>query len=760
MPAAANGAAGTDGELVVIDGGVAYNFWQFKRTSATTATTASYAAENVVTGDGWGSKSPFLAAGTTAVGSSLLGGLLVKAETDDGSIDHALQLVVDAKLVMSGFTGNAIAGDGSSPTGIVKEGQLLAIAPGTPMPAGLSKLGQEVFTAMQKYGAYVVDVAGGTTNIRAQANAYDDATMTALWHDMGKITPLLQGVSNSGGGTQPPVTQPPVTQPPVTQPPVTTPPVGSTDTTAPKVQWVAANGSGLKNGSGTVRAGDTVRLSVNFNEVVNVSGTPTLKLNSNGTATYVSGAGTNTLQFDYKVGAGQNAADLAITGYNLGGVKDLAGNAVNVAGAPQQPAGTLAVVTTTPPVTTPPVITPPVTTPPVTTPPVGSTDTTAPKVQWVAANGSGLKNGSGTVRAGDTVRLSVNFNEVVNVSGTPTLKLNSNGTATYVSGAGTNTLQFDYKVGAGQNAADLAITGYNLGGVKDLAGNAVNIAGAPQQPAGTLAVVTTTPPVTTPPVTTPPVGSTDTTAPKVQWVAANGSGLKNGSGVVRAGDTVRLSVNFNETVNVTGTPTLKLNSNGTAKYVSGSGTNTLQFDYKVGAGEKAFDLEISGYNLVGVRDNAGNAVNVAGAPHQPAGTLAVLTTPSVNNLAAASSSPISDIAANPAATSGTGLSANIALPASSPGGTSSPNVWSNFGQFAAGGAGLAFGSQTTLGYSAPSQYAGGNQTAADGSLISKMTLLGQYAASSFATTAPSSTAAPSQDAWGGSPIQTLAKSQG
>ena len=480
MPAAANGAAGTDGELVVIDGGVAYNFWQFKRTSATTATTASYAAENVVTGDGWGSKSPFLAAGTTAVGSSLLGGLLVKAETDDGSIDHALQLVVDAKLVMSGFTGNAIAGDGSSPTGIVKEGQLLAIAPGTPMPAGLSKLGQEVFTAMQKYGAYVVDVAGGTTNIRAQANAYDDATMTALWHDMGKITPLLQGVSNSGGGTQPPVTQPPVTQPPVTQPPVTT----------------------------------------------------------------------------------------------------------------------------------------------------------------------------------------------------------------------------------------------------------------------------------------PPVGSTDTTAPKVQWVAANGSGLKNGSGVVRAGDTVRLSVNFNETVNVTGTPTLKLNSNGTAKYVSGSGTNTLQFDYKVGAGEKAFDLEISGYNLVGVRDNAGNAVNVAGAPHQPAGTLAVLTTPSVNNLAAASSSPISDIAANPAATSGTGLSANIALPASSPGGTSSPNVWSNFGQFAAGGAGLAFGSQTTLGYSAPSQYAGGNQTAADGSLISKMTLLGQYAASSFATTAPSSTAAPSQDAWGGSPIQTLAKSQG
>ena len=195
MPAAANGAAGTDGELIVIDGDVAYNFWQFNRTSATSATAASFGAENVVTGDGWGSKSPFLSAGITAVGASELGGLLVKAETDDGSIDHALQLVVDFKSCQSGFTGSAIAGDGSSSTGIVKEGQLLAIAPGTPMPSGLSALGQEVFTAMQKYGAYVVDVAGGATNIRAQANAYDDATITALWHDMGNITPLLQAVT-------------------------------------------------------------------------------------------------------------------------------------------------------------------------------------------------------------------------------------------------------------------------------------------------------------------------------------------------------------------------------------------------------------------------------------------------------------------------------------------------------------------------------------------------------------------------------------
>ena len=125
MPAAADGAAGTDGELLVIDGDIVYNFWQFDRTSLTTATAVSFGQENVVTGDGWGSKSPFLSAGITAIGSSMLGGLLVKAETDTGVINHALQLTVDFKLANSGFTGDAIAGDGSSATGIVQEGETL-----------------------------------------------------------------------------------------------------------------------------------------------------------------------------------------------------------------------------------------------------------------------------------------------------------------------------------------------------------------------------------------------------------------------------------------------------------------------------------------------------------------------------------------------------------------------------------------------------------------------------------------------------------
>ncbi|MCT4495642.1 hypothetical protein [Bosea minatitlanensis] len=601
MPAAANGAAGTDGELIVIDGDVAYNFWQFKRTSATTASAASFGAENIVTGDGWGSKSPFLGAGITAVGASQLGGLLVKDEVNDGSIDHALQLVVDSKLVQSGAIGQAIASDGSSASGIVKEGQLLAIPPGTPMPAGLSKLGQEVFTALQKYGAYVVDVAGGTTNIRAQANAFDDATMTALWHDMGNITPLLQGVSGGSGSSGGTTTTPPTTTPPVvTDPPATTNPP-------------ATGGSSGGSSSGK--------------------------------------------------------------------------------------------------------------------------DTTKPTVQWVAADGPGVKNGTGTVHLGDTVYLTLKFSEVVTVSGTPTLSLDDKGTASYVGGSGTDTLQFAYKVAAGQNTADLEISAYNLAGVKDKAGNAVNVSGAPHQPAGTLAVDT----------------RGDTTAPKVQWIAVNGSGITNGNGTVRAGDTVRLSVNFNEAVTVDGTPTLSLNSNGTAKYVSGAGTDTLQFDYKVQAGDKASDLEVSGYNLAGVKDKAGNAVNVSGAPHQPAGTLVVAAASSSGSTRQAARVAATDLAAPAttaeAATTATAASGTDASAAASTG------TWFG-GNRHGSGSDFSFGNRRTVGYPGAQDGVAG-ATSSQGSAMSRLALLDQYAASSFAT--PAAISGGAAQAWWNNPAQTLAK---
>ena len=178
----------------MIDGDIVHNFWQFKRLNLTEATARSYGATNVITGNGWGHASPFLGAGIVAAGSSQLAGMLIRAETDRGEIAHALQISIDMSLAKPGHIGEAISGDGHNPNGLVQEGQRLAIPPAVPMPEGLSPLGQKVFRAYQRYGAFVIDVAGGVTNLRAQANAYDRATITALQRDLPRITPMLERV--------------------------------------------------------------------------------------------------------------------------------------------------------------------------------------------------------------------------------------------------------------------------------------------------------------------------------------------------------------------------------------------------------------------------------------------------------------------------------------------------------------------------------------------------------------------------------------
>jgi len=58
--------------------------------------------------------------------------------------------------------------------------------------------------------------------------------------------------------------------------------------------------------NGTYGTGANISIQVTFNEVVTVTGTPKLQLNSAGSANYVSGSGTNTLTFTYTVAAGEN----------------------------------------------------------------------------------------------------------------------------------------------------------------------------------------------------------------------------------------------------------------------------------------------------------------------------------------------------------------------------------------------------------------------------------------------------------------------
>ena len=297
--------------------------------------------------------------------------------------------------------------------------------------------------------------------------------------------------------------------------------------TTPTISAIAESPS-----SGDLDAGKTVTLTLNLSEAATVNttgGTPTLTLNDGGTATYTGGSGTSALTFSYTVGAGQNTAALAATAVNLNGgtVEDGSGNAASLA---------LTGLTQTGP----------------------QIDTTTPTISSLVENPS-----SGDLGVGKTITYTLGMSEVVTVNtagGSPTLSLNDGGTATYVSGSGTNALTFSYTVLAGQNVPDLIISAVNLNGstVQDGAGNAANlsISGVSQ---GSPQIDTTTPTVSS---VTAPAGDYD------------------------AGKVVTLTLNMSEAVTVVGgTPTLTLNDGGTATYTGGSGTTALTFSYTVAAGQ-------------------------------------------------------------------------------------------------------------------------------------------------------------------------------
>ena len=111
-----------------------------------------------------------------------------------------------------------------------------------------------------------------------------------------------------------------------TQP--STPTQPTTPTVTPAVTQATAS-----PGTGTEHVGDTITLSLGFNEAVTVTGTPTLSLNDGGKATYVGGSGTGTLTFKTTVASTNTSTSaLAITGVNLpsgASIKDASGVAAS-----------------------------------------------------------------------------------------------------------------------------------------------------------------------------------------------------------------------------------------------------------------------------------------------------------------------------------------------------------------------------------------------------------------------------------------------
>ncbi|MFV3415236.1 Ig-like domain-containing protein [Pseudomonas nitroreducens] len=240
---------------------------------------------------------------------------------------------------------------------------------------------------------------------------------------------------------------------------------GQTDTDTILIDVAQPNPSiiGVAGGSpdGTYKVGDTVHITVTYDQAVTVSGgVPTLLLETGAidrSAVYVSGSGTDTLTFAYVVQAGDQSADLdylgssalSLNGASIASVSlgNPAFNTLPGMGSPDSLAGHSDLLI----------------------------DGVAPAVVSVTVPPPG------TYVAGQALDFVVHYSEAVVVDttgGTPRIAITlGSGTvhADYLSGSGSSALVFRLIVGAGQNDADGIALGGSIdphgGSVRDLAGN-------------------------------------------------------------------------------------------------------------------------------------------------------------------------------------------------------------------------------------------------------------------------------------------------
>ncbi|MES2953091.1 MAG: peptidoglycan-binding protein [Patescibacteria group bacterium] len=204
-------------------------------------------------------------------------------------------------------------------------------------------------------------------------------------------------------------------------------------------------------------------------------------------------------------------------------------------------------------------------------------DTTAPTILSVT---SSLGNGSYTV--GQVVPVTVTFSEAVTSTGSVIVSFDTGGSCSFsISGAASGGCS--YTVAGAQTSADLTTTGIS-GTVNDAAANTVSDFTPVSNLAATSQIVIDT--------TVPTVSSIDITSP------ANGA--------YTIGTQVDVAIGFSENVVVAGTPTLALNSGGSANYLSGTGSNSLVFRYTVAAGNTSADLDYTG---TGSLTLAGGTIN-------------------------------------------------------------------------------------------------------------------------------------------------------
>ena len=167
----------------------------------------------------------------------------------------------------------------------------------------------------------------------------------------------------------------------------------------------------------------------------------------------------------------------------------------------------------------------------------------------------------------------------------------------HTSGSGTDSLLYNYIVTGGQNTDSLLITNWYClcgGTIRDQAGNDANL----ELPAlGTPGHLTSTSSIII-----------DTSDPTVSSVSSTKT-----DGYYNVGDTLAITVAFNEPVVVTGAPQLTLETGSTdavANYSRTSNDTILIFDYIIASGNTSGDLDYASTAALSL--NNGTIQDVAG----------------------------------------------------------------------------------------------------------------------------------------------------
>ncbi|WP_200911945.1 SprB repeat-containing protein, partial [Pedobacter sp. Hv1] len=369
------------------------------------------------------------------------------------------------------------------------------------------------------------------------------------------------------------------------------------------------------NVNGAYKTGNVIDINVTFSGVVNVTGTPTLSLNTGGTANYTGGTGTTTLTFSYTVIAGHNTADLDYSattalGVNGGTIKDATSTDATLTlpapGAANSLGNNKNIVI----------------------------DTTLPTISSVNSTST-----NGTYIIGNTIPITINLSEAVTVTGTPTLSLNSGGTASYSSGSGSSALVFNYTIATGQDIADLdqastSALSLNGGTIKDAAGNDATLTLAAPGATGSLGankdlVINTTAPTI---LSINRVGSATTNSTSVDFVVTfseNVSGVDmsdftiTSTGITSPSVTAVSGSNTTRTVTVntgTGDGMLRLDLKSTGTNIKNTIGNEIQGGYTAGQvytiNKSLLPLVATAGTVFNVSCNGGNngsaTVNVSG----------------------------------------------------------------------------------------------------------------------------------------------------